>query len=95
MGNLISMYIANSSKKKTDYWGEVALSAGAFHKRVAFTIARERGNLLSDNIKIKKSNRQLLMTPLSVSFKATPKVMNIIKFQIYVLVQQKKTTRGP
>ena len=72
----------------------MALSAWAFHKRVVFTIARERGNLLTDNIKIKKSNRQLLMTPLSVSFIATLKVMNTIKFQINVLLQQKKKMTG-
>ena len=51
-----------------------------FHNIVVLPIVRERGNPLPD---IKNpSHRQLLMTPLSVSFKATLKAMNKIKFKI-------------
>ena len=54
MGNLICMYTANSYKKKLTI---VALSAGPFHNIVAFTIARQSGNLLPDNIKISQIDK--------------------------------------
>ena len=52
-----------------------------FHNIVVLLIARERSNPLN------QSNGKLLMTSLSVSFKASIKAMNTIKFQIYDLLQ--------
>ena len=51
------------------------------HNVVVLPIARERKNPLN------QLNKKLLMTSLSVLFKATLKVMNTIIFQIYDLLQ--------
>ena len=67
--------------------GEKCLSQlEVFHNIFVLPIARKGGHPLPDKHQ-NPLNRQLLMTPLSVSFKFTLKAMNTIKFQMYDLLQ--------
>ena len=69
-------YILSTPKRKTYYWGKVALSAGVLHNIVVLPVAREMGKLLPCTfIFFIQSQSQIL------------KAINTIKFQIHVLLQ--------
>ena len=97
---MIYVYIEYSYKK--NYWEKAALTAWEGGRWVIFHIMLacpsyskgKREPTLCQHLN--QSNRQFLMTLLSVSFKATLKAINTIKFQIYVLLQLsvKKTGRN-
>ena len=82
----ISVYTEYSYKEKLTIGEKRLYQLGECHNIVVLPIAKERANLLIDNINLSQIDNYGL-TSLSVSYNATLKAMNIIKFQIHVLFQ--------